>query len=202
MSPEPPAFTVGLTGAFGAGKSAVACEFERLGAKSVDADALAAEAFEPGHRVAGQIAENFPEALNAGSIDRKRLAEIVFADELRRKKLETVIHPYVFERLHAEAASAAGRILIAEIPLLFETGFHQHCRATVAVRADRPVMLERLKGRGFSAEEAEKRWAAQASQEEKTRRADFVIDNSGNFEATRKQIFNVWEKLNLMKGAF
>lgn len=187
----------GLTGTFGSGKSTVARFFEQCGAFVVDADKLAHEALIKGRKSYKKVAEAFPQAVDPSNsqISRKVLAATVFKNPEDRKKLESIIHPYVFERIGEEVTRADSSVIILEIPLLFETGFDKYCSSTITVYAKDEVIKERLERKGLSGEEARKRKEAQWTLEEKCRRADIIIDNSCSLEETKHQVQEVWKKL-------
>lgn len=196
---------VGLTGGFGSGKSTVAHFFEELGAFVVDSDMLAHEALMKGSPAYDKILSLFKGKDIAGSkgdLDRKKIADLVFKDPSGRKKLEEIIHPYVFERIAEEVGDAEEDIAVVEIPLLFETGFEMFCHHTVAVKAAEAVTTRRLQEKGFTAAEIAARRKAQIPLEEKLKQADIIIDNSGTFQETRREVEKVWKKLHpVSKGA-
>ena len=189
---------VGLTGVFGAGKSTVANLMEELGAEIVDADKLAHEALLEGSSVYEQAAGKFQEARQPGSLglDRKKLADIIFKDEKRRKELEQIVHPYVQERALEEVADAESSVVVLEVPLLFEAKFDRFCDLTVTVIAEEKMMDERLIEKGFSREQITARRKAQFSQEEKAKRADKVINNSGTLKETKWEVEKIWKDLS------
>src|SRR3990167_8668852 len=143
---------IGLTGGFGSGKSTVAHLFEELGAFTIDADKLAHEALRKDSPVFPQVAALFKDAVKKSTqeIDRKKIAEIVFKDTAKRKRLEAIIHPYVFSRIVEEAADSLPTVVVIEVPLLFETGFDQFCHLTVVVKAPDAAVNQRLKNKGFT----------------------------------------------------
>ena len=195
---------VGLTGNFGTGKTTVAHFFEELGACVVDADKLSHEALMKGSPVYENIAALFKDARlpNGSGLDRKKIAELVFQNPERRKRLEAIVHPYVFERIAEEVTEAEEEVVIVEIPLLFETGFEPFCHKTLVVKAKDEMILKRLKEKGFSKEEISARQKAQMPQEEKLKRADLIIDNSGTFQETRREVEKIWKKIHpVSKGA-
>ena len=196
---------IGLTGGFGSGKTTAAHFFEELGAFVLDSDMLAHEALMKGSPTYEKVLALFKGkdiAGPGGDLDRKKIAGLVFRDPARRKKLEAVIHPYVFERIAEEIGDAAEDIAVVEIPLLFETGFEMFCHHTVVVKTPDAVTAGRLKEKGFSAEEIAARREAQLSLEEKLKQADIIIDNSGTFQETRREVEKVWKKLHpVSKGA-
>lgn len=185
---------LGLTGGIASGKSLVAEILRSLGALVLSADELAREAVRPGsetlRRLVGQFGREILQA--DGSLDRKALAERVFADARAREALNRITHPAIAalaeERLR-ELSRQGGRLVVYEAPLLFEAGAEKRVDAVLVVRIDEPLQLERLMRRdGLSEAQARARIAAQMSQQEKVARADYVIDNSGSPEATAEQV--------------
>ncbi len=193
---------VGLTGGFGCGKSTVLKLFEKLGATVLSADSIVHDLLKRAE-VRGPITEMFgPNILVKGEIDRKKLSKKVFSDETKRKKIERLIHPHVLETIEQTYINATNPtcnpeiIMVAELPLLFETGFDKGVDAVVVVRAESDVISKRLRRKGFSAEEIRTRAAAQFPIDEKASRADYVIDNSGSLEDMERQVRVVWEDLS------
>ena len=192
---------VGLTGGFGTGKSTAAHWMEELGACVIDADKLAHEALLKNSPVCEQILKIFPEAKTSDGFDRKKIASVVFGNEEQRKKLEAIVHPYVFERMEEEILEAEEPVIVLNVPLLFESGLDKRCDRVVVVSAPVEIVRERLKGRGFSPQEAESREKTQWPLEKKTEKADYVINNSGNLESTRREVEKVWKDLrSVSKG--
>jgi dephospho-CoA kinase len=191
---------IGLTGGIGTGKSTVARMLAALGAVVVDADAIVHELQAPGTPLVREIAAAFgPEVVDAaGALDRKRVADLVFADPAKRARLNALVHPRVGAELahRIDAARAAGApLVVVDIPLLFETrprdrdaaraGFD----ATVLVWTPRAVQIERTVARdGCAREEAERRVAAQMPIDDKRALADHVIDNGGALADTERQV--------------
>ncbi|MDD5218671.1 MAG: dephospho-CoA kinase, partial [Candidatus Omnitrophica bacterium] len=135
-------------------------------------------------------------------LDPRKIAKIVFSDSRRRKTLESVIHPYVFERIADEIGQAEEKVVIADVPLLFESGYDRFCDKTIVVKATEEVMRKRLCEKGFTREEIDSRWKAQLPLAEKIERADEVIDNSETFQKTRTRVEEVWKTLHSCpKGA-
>lgn len=189
---------VGLTGVFGSGKSSVGRLFAREGAFYLEADPLAWETLREGNRLYPRVAALFKEAVDpvCREIDRKKLAEIVFEDPDRKRQLEAVVHPYVFDRLAEEVAAAKEKVAVIEVPLLFEAGFDRFCDDCVVVTAAEKVIRRRLCRKGFSEKEIEKRFRAQMDIEEKKEKADFIIENSGSLDQAKTQVIKIWNKLN------
>jgi dephospho-CoA kinase len=192
---------VALTGNIAAGKSAVAELFRRWGATVLDADAIVREVQAPGGAVIRQIADRFGDAvvLPDGSLDRAGLRRIVMADAGAREALERIVHPAVYARraeLAAEAAARGDRIVVSDIPLLFESGDAGAFDAVVLVDAPEPVRLRRLmERRGLSETEAWGMIRAQLPASAKRARSDYVIDNDGDLAALKHAASEVWHAL-------
>jgi dephospho-CoA kinase len=176
---------VGLTGGIASGKTTFADALRARGVPVVDADALARAAVAPGTPALAEIARRFgPGVLAAdGSLDRKKVGAIVFADAEPRRQLEAVTHPAVRAALAAETArlDAAGHPLaFYDTPLLYEVGLDRLLECVVVVWAPPAVQRSRLVARdGLSPAEADARLAAQLPIDEKAARADFVVENVG-----------------------
>ncbi len=193
---------VGITGNIGAGKTTVARMFERLGARLIDADQVAREVVRPGTPAWEEILEEFgDEVLRCdGTIDRKRLAAVVFRDETKRRKLMCITHPRIIESIrHAleRMRSEGVEVAVVEAALIVEgRGLMEMLDALVVVTADEETQIERLlRNRGLTREEAVLRLKAQMPAEEKARHATYVIDNSGTPEETERRVRAVWEEL-------
>ena len=188
---------IALTGGIGAGKSLVAQYFSELGARVVDADQLSRVAIERGSEGFDKVLLRFGEAiLRDGDIDRKALAEIIFADASARADLEAIIHPRVRELFNDVVADLApDETLIYEIPLLVESKAAANFDLIITVEADLEIRKERLRKRGMFISEIERRIAAQASGEEREAQADHVITNDGDEDALLRSVENLWEDL-------
>lgn len=182
---------LGLTGSFGSGKSTVASIFDALGVPRQDADQIARDVVRPGTRALNEIVEAFgQDVLDAeGTMDREKMAKIVFSDEEARQRLNSIIHPRVRERMKEFIEDHAGEpLVVVEIPLLLEGGRSGTVDKVVVVTTSESIRFERLAGLGFSEEQIQARLGAQMPQEEKITLADHVIDNGGSLEATREQV--------------
>jgi len=194
-------FRVGLTGNIASGKSTVARVWQRLGAPVIDADVLARRAVAPGSVGLRRIVETFgPGVLDeAGRLDRAALRDIVFHDPEARAKLEAIVHPEVGRLRREEEArlEAAGeKIVVHDIPLLFEAGLDEEFDAIVLVDAPERVRLERLmRDRGLTEDEARRMIDAQMPSSQKRDRADYVIENEGTLEALERAAEEVWREL-------
>jgi dephospho-CoA kinase len=170
---------IGLTGSIAMGKSTVAAQFRALGAKIVCADSIVHQLFASDAALCSEIQKYFPAAIKNKNIDRAALGKIVFADEKKRKLLEALIHPRVIaaeEEFVARAASLGARVVVMDIPLLFETGGEARCDITVVASA--PAFLQKqraLKRANMSEEKFRRILQSQMSDAEKKSRADFVV---------------------------
>ncbi len=193
---------IAITGGIGSGKSSVRRIFEELGAAGVDVDDLARRMVEPGTSGWARIREIFGEKFfdAKGRLDRAKMAELVFADPAARKVLESILHPLIQEKeagiVEQMLAERPERPVVVEIPLLVEGGQVNRYDGIVLVRASRTTRLERLERAGIlTREEAEARIRSQASEEERARFADWVIDNEGPIEITRNQVERILREL-------
>jgi dephospho-CoA kinase len=184
----------GLTGNIGSGKSTVAAMFREAGIPVLDADRISREVTAPGSPAFREIVEEFgPGILGpGGAIDRGRLAELVFSDPARRARLEAITHPAILSAMKESLGriSREGHaVAIVEAALIHESGRKGLFEAVISVRCDTEEQLRRLAVRGgMTREQAEARAAAQMGAGEKARASEYVIDNSGNLEATRRQV--------------
>jgi dephospho-CoA kinase len=189
---------VGLSGGIGSGKSTVARALARRGALVVDADAIAREVVEPWQPGLAAIVERFgPEILDAdGRLDRPRLAALVFDDVAARADLNAIVHPLVAaETARRLAAAPPDAVVVLDVPLLVEAARSGY-DVVVIVEAPAAVRLERLVGRGMAEADARRRMAAQASDAERRKVADVVLDNSGSEEHLEAQIESLWDQLS------
>jgi len=195
---------VGLTGGVASGKSTVAAMLADLGAVVIDADVLAREVVERGTPGLAAVVEAFgPEVLTPeGDLDRPKVGAIVFGDEAKRRRLEQIVHPLVFERYaEAEAAAPADAIVVHDIPLLVESGRAGEFDAVIVVDVPAEVQIERmLRDRGWTREDAEGRIAAQATREQRRAVATHLIDNTGTREDLRQRVTEVFEELRATAG--
>jgi dephospho-CoA kinase len=193
---------VGLTGSIATGKSTVSRMFAHLGARVLDADLLAREVVMPGQPAYLKIVEEFGHHVvqEDGTLDRKALGAIVFADPARRKRLEEITHPAIGARqqriLSALDEEAFEGIVIWDAALLFEGGGDAKMDRVVVAYADPETELARLVARdGLTEAEARKRIASQMPVAEKAKRAHHVIDNSGARADTERQVKSVYGSL-------
>jgi dephospho-CoA kinase len=193
---------VGLTGGVASGKSTVSAMLAELGAVVIDADQLAREVVAKGTPGLEQVVAAFgPELLTAdGDLDRAAMGAIVFHDDEKRKLLEGIVHPLVFERYaELEATASADDVVVHDIPLLAESGRAEGFDAVIVVDAPHTVQVDRmLRERGWTRADAEARIAAQATREQRLAIATHVIDNTGDREALRARVAEVYEQLTAL----
>ena len=135
-------------------------------------------------------------------MDREKVAEIVFEDPKRRKELEAVIHPYVYEKIKEKIEAAQSRVVLVEVPLLFEAGFETLCDKVLTVTCNSTIKLKRLKRKRFPEQEVRARERAQMAESLKAQKADFIIDNSKSIYQTQREIERLWNKfVSLSRGA-
>jgi len=194
---------VGLTGSVGTGKSTVTNFLRELGAYIIDWDELAREVTHPHLRAWKEIVEYFgKDFLNEDlTINRQKLAEIVFSDKEKVAKLNQIVHPEVFredERITSEIKRLdPDALIIKDIPLLFELKLTRpvFMDKVVVVSASEQTQLRRLEEKGMSREDARSRIKSQLPLEEKIKSADFVINNDGPLEETKRQVEEIYSLL-------
>ena len=195
-------FILGLTGSVGMGKSTTAKFFAEEGVPVHDADATVHRLYE-GEAVP-VIETAFPGIATGGKVDRDKLSARVVGDPAALKRLEAIVHPMVRAaevKFLARAEAAGAKIAVLDIPLLFETGGDKRVDAVVVVSAPAEVQRARiLKRDGMSIDKLEALLARQMPDAEKRRRADFVVDTSGEYEATHAQLRAILDAVATMPG--
>jgi dephospho-CoA kinase len=193
---------LGVTGGIASGKTAVARMLEELGAPIIDFDVLSRVVVEPGKPAWKEIVAYFGEQVlqEDKNLDRKKLSEIVFRDSEKRKKLESFIHPRIFDEFTRLVKEFAARdpeaIIQAVVPLLYEVNLQYLFHKVLLVYTPVEIQVERLMKRdGISREMAVNILSSQLPLEEKRSYADFIVDNSGSLEETQKQVQGIWQKL-------
>ena len=196
---------IGVTGGIASGKSTLSKRLAQLGAVVVDADALAREVVEPGTAGLAEIERVFGPSVIApdGSLDRPALGAIIFADADKRAQLNAITHPAIWTRGKQLFAAAEAEnpdvIIVYDVPLLAEAAEDRPMKfdSIVVVQADIATRVDRMVNlRGMSRDEAERRLGAQATDDERLRIADVVIDSNGTLEQTREQVDSLWAELN------
>jgi dephospho-CoA kinase len=197
---------VGLTGSVGTGKSTVTKFFRQLGAYIIDWDELARAVVRPHSKAWKEIVEYFgKDFLNEDlTINRQKLAEEVFSDKEKVTKLNHIVHPEVLkedERMTSEIKSLdPNALIIKDIPLLFELTRPVYVDRIVVVSASEQTQLKRLEEMGMSREDAQSRIKSQLPLEEKIKSADFVINNDGSLEETKRQVEGIYTLLITSKS--
>lgn len=193
---------IGLTGSIGSGKSAVSGRLAQLGAHVLDADVISRNLLAPDGACFDAVIRRFGTGILRadGTIDRKALADVVFADVDNRRLLNGIVHPEVRrvmrEDAHAFASNNPMTPVILDVPLLFECGMERDAQQTLLVYADEAVCLRRIVARdGCTPEHARLRMASQMPQQEKRRLADVVLDNNGTLEMLYRQVDAWYEAL-------
>ncbi len=193
--------SVALTGNIGAGKSTVAELFRRWGSIIIDSDQLVREAQMPGRPALLQIANRFGRQMIRpdGTLDRANLRAVVLADPKALEALNAIMHPEVHHRrreLLAEARERGDRIVISDIPLLFEAADPSEFDAVVLVDAPESIRRQRLRqSRSLPEHELDQLIAAQLPADSKRLRSDYVIENEGDHQALERSAASVWEAL-------
>ncbi|CAD5998164.1 dephospho-CoA kinase [Agreia sp. COWG] len=195
-------FIVGLTGGIASGKSTVAARLVTRGAIHIDADALSREVVEPGTPGLKAVSETFGEGVLSadGSLDRPALGAIVFGDPNARGQLEAIVHPLVHQRtaelLETARVNDPTAIVIYDVPLLVEARRELAFDLIVVCQAPIETRIARLLStRGMPRDEAQRRIASQASDDERLAVADVVIDTAGTMEHTIEQVDELWADL-------
>lgn len=193
---------VGLTGSIAVGKTFVLNVLRELGARTIDADAVAREVVEPGTAGLKAVVEEFGGGIlkPEGSLDRARLGALVFADDAKRQKLNSILHPFIIARqdeiLREWESETPDAIAVVDAALMIESGGYKRFDGLVVVHCQTEIQVERLMKRdNIALEEAERRIASQMPQEEKKRYADYLIDTSDGFESAREQTAALWQRL-------
>lgn len=183
---------IGLTGSIGMGKTETARMFERLGVPVFDADKAVHELYGPGGAAVAPVEAVFPGVVADGAVDRVALAARVLGDAAAVRRLEAIVHPLVQEmrRQFLDSARAQGRdLVVVDIPLLFETGGEARVDKVVVVSAPPELQRQRVLARpGMTEEKYEAILARQTPDEEKRRRADFVVDTSVGLDHAFAQV--------------
>jgi len=192
----------GLTGGIATGKSTVSCIFRQAGAFIIDADDIAHRSIRKGMTAWREVVTHFGHAIlrSDGEINRPLLGSIIFKEEEKKQILNQIVHPHVRREIARQLAPIEKNhpraVIILDIPLLIEVGWHRDVQEVILVYAPEEIQLSRLMSRdGLSNEDALARIQAQMPIEEKKRHASIVIDNSGDLEITREKTLAVYDYL-------
>jgi dephospho-CoA kinase len=193
-------FILGLTGSIGMGKTTTAGLFAQEGVPVHDADAAVHRLYEG--EAAPLIEAAFPGSTRNGRVDRQKLSKLVLGNEVALKQLEHIVHPLVHEQekvFIAEAKAKGAKVVVLDIPLLFETGGEARCDAVAVVSA--PADMQRLRAferPGMSEEKFKAILANQMPDAEKRARADFIVDTGRGIEHARGQVRKILEEIAKM----
>lgn len=183
---------IGLTGSIACGKSTVSTYLRESGCDIVDADALSRALTAPGGRALPAIREAFGSSVFDGAVlDRRKLGALVFSDAAKRDQLNALLHPLILSEIDEQMnhLDGPGRIVVGDVPLLFECGIQSWFNCIWVVSVPRRIQIERLTARdSLTPLEAGRRIDAQLPLEDKIRQADAVIDNSGSVQETIRQV--------------
>ena len=190
---------VGLTGSIGTGKSTVLKLFNQLGAYTVDVDKIVHQLYKR-KDIQEKVKKEFGKVFNEdGSLNRKKVAKIIFNNPEKKKVLENIIHPEVRREVKKFIQNIEKKdknpIVIVEVPLLIETGQYKEYDKVIVVYSPKDLQLKRLINKGYSRKEALKRINSQMDIEEKLKFADFIIKNISSIEDLKKQVKEVFTQL-------
>ncbi len=198
MSNQP--MIIGLTGSIGMGKSETAKMFARLGVPVFDADATVRQLQAPGGRALGPVEAAFPGVVKDGALDRDALGKIVFGNPDAKKKLEAIMHPMVAEErieFFNRAEDEGAKLVVLDVPLLYETGGDKACHKVVVVSAPPEIQRERVLARpGMTTEKFEQILKAQVPDDDKRARADYVVDTNFGLDHAFRQVETIVKELS------
>lgn len=200
MSKREEKLVIGLLGGIASGKSTVASEFAKLGCKIVDADRIAHEVLSK-EDVRQKVTDLFGKGVldSSGKINRKALANLVFADADKLSSLNKIIHPLVLKRaeelIERYSSQKQAKAIVLDIPLLLEVSWAKRCDKLIFVRCKRSVRLQRAKKMGFDENQIKIREKFQISLDKKARVADNIIDNNSNVSTLVRQVADIFSNM-------
>jgi dephospho-CoA kinase len=185
-------FLIGLTGSIGMGKTETAKMFAKLGIPVYDSDAAVHRLYEPGGAAVPEIEKTFPGAVKSGQVDRAALSKQLAADPDGFKKLEAIVHPLVGReqaKFREQALRDGAKMIVLDVPLLFETGGHERMDAVVVVSAPHHLQRERVLARpGMSADKLDQILSRQTPDAEKRAKAHFVVETDRGLDHAFGQV--------------
>lgn len=195
---------IGLTGGIATGKSTAAEYLKHKGAEIIDADQISHKVSQKGEKGWQRVVDQFGQEIlgEDGEFDREKLAEIVFSDSKKRKKLESLLHPLIIYKMKEKAYEylEKNKIVVFMAPLLYEAGLDRFCDQVWVISSSEQTQVNRLKKRdALSREEALKRINSQMPISQKEKKADLVIENNSTIAALKSKLDLYWEKI--LKGA-
>ena len=189
---------VGLTGNYGMGKSVVLSQFDKLGAITLDSDKIVASLLSEAE-VIEKIKGIFGSKVfdEDGNLMKKKIADLIFKNDILKSSLEDLLHPLVFEKIEGFLKTIRNHhaVVVIEVPLLFERGYEGKFKRIVTVFTNEKTALHRLEKIGVSRDDAMQRLCSQLPVDVKMKKSDFAIDNNGTLEETMKQITATYEEL-------
>lgn len=186
---------IGVTGLISSGKTTVSSFLKKHGAIVMDADDMSNGLLnEPAIRrkITGLFGDGI---LAGGSINRNKLAAVAFKDKTNIKKLCGILHPEVIRRIYNTAKKSGSEFVIVDAPLLIEAGMHKNMDAVILVKASKKTMLSRWQKKGRTRNEFFRRLKYQMPFRQRSRYADFIIDNNGSLKNTKQEAEKVWSKI-------
>lgn len=199
---------LGITGSIGMGKTTASNILREMGVPVHDSDASVHFLLGPDGAAVGPVSQMFPEALQVNEekkayIDRQILGRIVFGDRKKKKALEDLLHPMVraeSDNFKKEMKKRANKMIALDIPLLFETGGEKRVDVTICISAPESLQKERVLARpGMTSEKFDRIVSGQLPDAEKQRRADYVVDNSGDIEDMKIQLQKIIDRIEATK---
>ncbi len=189
---------IGLTGGIATGKTTVAKMFASLGAKVIDADRISHRLMDEDEKLKKMLTSTFGKDIldEKGRIKRKELAALTFGNPAALRRLNKIMHPAIISRIKKELKEYKEKVVVLDAPLLIEAGLSEFVDKLIVVKADEKIQISRARRKtGASEEEIKKRIRAQMPLSEKIAAADYVIDNNGRLDETRKQVEEVWKEV-------
>lgn len=189
---------IGVTGSFGSGKTTVAGIFKSFGAKLIDADKIAHRIIKPGSKVYKKIIAAFGKDIlkDNKTIDRDKLAHLVFNNKSLLRTLNKITHPRIISLIKGQIRADRSKIIVLDAPLLIEAGLGDWVDKIIVVKLSRAQQIQRLLNKPYlTKSEVSKRIAAQMPLRKKMRLADFIINNNGTIKATKRQVEKIFKKL-------
>lgn len=188
---------IAVTGTIGSGKSSVVSYLKAQNYPVVDCDKIAHQCYEKGEKAYHQMIDAFSDSIlkEDGTIDRLKVAQLIFNDEMKKKTLENILHPQILEKLFKERRQCKARLMFVEVPLLFEVNWQHYFDENWLVTSDEKVIVERLKiNRAMDEESIKKRIQSQMSVDEKKRLADVIIENNADLKQLHQKIDELLER--------
>ncbi len=185
----------GLTGNFGTGKSEVLKIFSSLGAVTVDSDEIVRSLYE-NKEIQGEVLDILGGGImRNGRIDKKSISHIIFNNKELKTKLEALLHGYVFSEIEELISKNRDKIVVAEIPLLYESGKENSVDVAIVTYCDEKTIYDRLRKKGFEEDEIRKRLSAQIPSDEKKKRADYVINTDMDLIDIKAAVQRIYDEL-------